>query len=218
MRNSILPLAAILVFAVATPALAQTDTATQAAAATGSTPHVEKIDATKMVLRDLWIGHIFWERSMAIAALSGNKPAQDVAEKQVVANAQAIAGAIEPFYGVQARSKLFDLLAGHHGAIKAYLEATIAGSNDKQKQATDQLLKNAVDIATFLSGANPHLPKETLLGLFQAHGGHHITQIQQLKAKDYEAEAKTWGDMSQHIYAIADALADALAKQFPDKF
>jgi hypothetical protein len=219
--KKVITLAAALALISATPAFAaNNNTTTPQTATTTTSPaaRVEKVDATKMALRDLWIGHIFWERNMAVAELGGNKIGRDVAEKEVVANAHSIAGAIEPFYGAEARDKLFNLLAGHHAAVKAYLNATAENSTKKQKDATDQLLKNADDIATFLSSANPNLPKDTLLGLLQGHGGHHMSQIQQLKAKDYASEAKTWSDMSQHMYVIADALADGLAKQFPDKF
>jgi hypothetical protein len=80
------------------------------------------------------------------------------------------------------------------------------------------MMANADKIATFMSGANPNLPKDTVLGLLQAHGGHHIAQIQDLKAGQYDAEAKNWADMEAHMDVISDALTGAIAKQFPDKF
>ena len=43
------------------------------------------------------------------------------AEQQAVSNAKAIAASIEPFYGAGARDGFFKLLAGHYGAVKAYL-------------------------------------------------------------------------------------------------
>ena len=55
-------------------------------------------------------------------------------------------------------------------------------------------------------------------GLLLAHGGHHIAQIQQLNDGKYEAEAQTWDEMKNHVYQISDATADALAKQFAQKF
>lgn len=183
-----------------------------------ATANAAKVDATKAALRDLWIGHVFWVRNVVVASFAGDKAAQQAAEKQVVANAQAIAGAFEPYYGVKAKEKLFTLLAGHYGAVKDYLDATIAKDSGKQSAATTKLLNNAGELATFLSGANPYLPKATVEELLQAHGGHHITQIQQLQAKDYTGEAKTWGEMTQHMYVIADALGGAVAKQFPAKF
>jgi hypothetical protein len=178
----------------------------------------DTLDATKAALRDLWIGHVFWVRNVVLAALAKNDDALKAAEQQVVANAQAIAGSIEPFYGAEAKEQFFTLLAGHYGAIKTYLDGSVAEDKNKQSEATAMLLGNATEIASFLSSANPNLSKDTVEGLLQAHGGHHIAQIQQLQAKDYAAEAQTWTDMTQHIYVIADATADALARQFPERF
>jgi hypothetical protein len=177
-----------------------------------------KVDTTKAALRDLWIGHVFWVRNVVVAKLAGDAAALQVAEQQVVANAQAIAASIEPFYGSEAKDKLFVLLADHYGAVKAHVDASIAKNTDKQAEATSKLTSNAGEIASFLSGANPYLPKDTVEGLLLAHGAHHLTQNQQLQAKDYMGEAQTWADMSQHMYVISDAIANALATQFPEKF
>jgi hypothetical protein len=181
-------------------------------------PSGAKSSETAAALRDLWVGHIFWVRNVAVDTLAGNKTAAAAAEKEVVANARQIAGAIEPFYGKGASEKLFGLLAGHYGAVKAYLEATAAGSKAKQDAAVEKLTANAGEIARFLSGANPNLPFDTLNRLLLAHGGHHIQAIQQLRGKQYAQEAATWEAMKKHMYAISDALAGALAKQFPSKF
>jgi hypothetical protein len=161
---------------------------------------------------------MFWVRNVVVSGLAADGTAVEAAEKQVVANARSIAGSIEPFYGAEAKEALFDLLAGHYGAVKVYLDASIAMDTDKLSEAITQLSSNAGEIAGFLSTANPYLPKNDVEELLQAHGGHHIGQIQQLLAKDYAGEAQTWADMSQHMYVISDALADALAKQFPEKF
>lgn len=177
-----------------------------------------KVVETGAAVRDLWVGHIFWVRNVVVATLAKNDAAAKASEQQAVANAKAIAGAIEPFYGASAKDALFKLLAGHYGAIKSYLTATVAADAAAQGKATDALVKNAEEIAVFLSKANPHLPKDTVNGLLQAHGGHHIQQIQELKDGKYEAEARTWEDMKSHMYVISDALTQALAKQFAAKF
>ncbi|MEH2571823.1 hypothetical protein [Bradyrhizobium sp. AZCC 1708] len=173
---------------------------------------------TAAVLRDLWIGHIFWVRAVSIATIEKQDAVAKVAEQQAVTNAQSIAATIEPFYGAAAKDTFFKLLAGHYGAVKAYLVATVAGDTAKQGTATQSLTSNAEEIASFLSKANPYLPKDAVNTLLLAHGGHHIQQIQQLKEHKYEAEAHTWEEMKHHIYQIADATADALAKQFAEKF
>jgi hypothetical protein len=176
------------------------------------------VDEAAAAQRDLWVGHIFWVRNVVNETLAGNSKAATAAEKEVVANARAIAGSIEPFYGKAASEKLFGLLAGHYGAVKQYLEATAAGSKARQEAAVRNLTGNATEIARFLSGANPNLPFDTLNGLLLGHGGHHIQEIQQLKAGQFAEEARTWEAMKKHMYVIADALAGAIAKQFPAQF
>jgi hypothetical protein len=57
-----------------------------------------------------------------------------------------------------------------------------------------------------------------LTGLLVAHFGHHVAQNQLLKDKKYAEEATVWDAMRRHMYVIADALGDAIAKQFPAKF
>lgn len=170
---------------------------------------------TQDALRDLWVGHVFWVRNVALETIAGNGAAAKAAEEQVVANARQIANAIEPFYGKAASDKLFGLLAGHYGAVKEYL---VAKDTAAQNAAWKKLAGNAEEIAVFLSGANPNLPIDTLRSLLIAHGGHHVQQIKQLRDKDYTVEAQTWESMKQHMYVIADALTGAIAKQFPAKF
>jgi hypothetical protein len=177
-----------------------------------------KVIAADAMMRGLWTDHIFWVRSVVVATFDKNKAAEKAAEAQVVANAHALADSIKPFYGAAASDGLFKLLAGHYGAIKAYLTATVAGSKSGQDAAMKGMLDNADQIATFLSGANPNLPKDAVLGLLQAHVGHHVNQIEALKAKHYDEEAKNWADMREHMNVISDALIGAIAKQFPDKF
>jgi hypothetical protein len=181
-------------------------------------PVPAKLGEASAVQRDLWVGHIFWVRNVATNVLVGNKNAAAAAEKEVVANAKAIAASIEPFYGKAASEKLFGLLAGHYGAVRDYLDATAAGNEVRRDAASRNLSANATEIARFLSGANPHLPFDTLNGLLLAHGAHHIQEIRQLKNRQYTQEAQTWEAMKNHMYVIADALAGALAKQFAAKF
>lgn len=180
---------------------------------------LSKTLSTQMAVRDLWIDHIFWIRSVVIAAANEDEAARTEAETQAVENAKKIADVIEPFYGKPASEKLFELLAGHYGAVKDYLTATVpALDNAQQKIAVEKLAVNAQEIATFLSEANPNLPKETLSNLLRVHGGHHLAQIDQVRKNDFGGEARTWMEMKQHIYILADALVGGIVKQFPDKF
>jgi len=178
-----------------------------------------KAVSTQMAVRDLWVDHIFWIRSVVVAKADKNKKSETLADQKVVENAKKIAAVIEPFYGKPASEKLFGLLAGHYGAVKDYMNATLPTPNAaKQKSATEKMTSNAIEIATFLSGANPNLPKDTLVSLLAAHGGHHVAQINEIQKKDFAEEAQTWDSMKQHMYTLSDALVGGIGKQFPDKF
>ncbi|GAM10864.1 hypothetical protein OR1_03164 [Geobacter sp. OR-1] len=210
----ILTMAAACIFTGALPAFsaehAHMEAKNQAATVT-------KLADLKAGLRDLWIGHVFWVRNVVVATKYGDNEAAKVAEAAVVENAKAIAGSIEPFYGKAASDKLFGLLAGHYGAVKEYMTSAYANDKTGKDSSRDKLIRNADEIAVFLSGANPYLPKETLYGLLTAHGGHHMKEIEALASKNYAEEAQVWSDMKAHMYVIADALAGGLAKQFPEK-
>jgi hypothetical protein len=213
MTQSALALSLVGIFGLAIPACAH-----EGEHHAHTTISADKVTQAKADLRNLWVGHVFWVRNVVLETQSGNAEAAKAAENEVVANAKQIAAAIEPFYGKEASAKLFDLLAAHYGAVKSYLTATSAKSKSKQEAALASLTSNANDIAVFLSGANPNLPADTVRNLFLAHDGHHVQEINQLQARQYAAEAKTWEEMKSHMYVLADALADAIAKQFPAKF
>jgi len=173
---------------------------------------------TRLAERDLWVEHIFWIRNYALANQSADQKQAKVAADQVVDNATKIANSIAPLYGQPAADQLLKLLAGHWGAVKHYSDATVAKDAKGKQAAVTELTSNAKAIAAFLATANPNLPEATLVTMLSAHGGHHITQIDEFAAHDYAGEARTWAMMRTHILALADALTGALVKQFPDKF
>ena len=183
---------------------------------TAPTPPTET--ELRLALRDLWSGHASWVRSYVVASHYGDVAAAEASEAKVVENARSLADAIIPLYGKDASNRLFELLAGHYGAIKEYQAARSGTSDDARKAAIGKLTSNAGAIADFLDGANPNLPKSAVLPLLMAHGGHHLQQIDAFHSKDFKAEAEIWDAMVKHMNTIADAMAGAFVKQFPEKF
>jgi len=178
-----------------------------------------RVAEMKQDLRDLWLGHIFLIQHVVLFNAKSDPAAREAADKQVLANAKQIANTFTPYYGEARAEKLFTLLAGHYASVKEYSEATVAESKSQQDAALARMASNAEDIDAFFNGVNPHyLPKGTIRGLIEAHGAHHVLQINQYKKKEYAELEETWSMMRQHVYLIADTLATALAKQFPDKF
>lgn len=197
----------------AAPADATATAATPAASDT-ATPAAPQLQAA---MRGLWHGHITHARDYALAVHAGDKAGAKAAADAVVANAKEISHAVAGFYGDAAGDGMMNLLAGHWGAVKAMTDARAKNDKAGADKAMSDLVANAGEIAKFLAGANPNLPEDTVRGLMLAHGAHHQKQIDLIMSGDTAGEAAEWTAMQAHMDMIADALAGAIAKQFPDK-
>ncbi len=168
-------------------------------------------------MRSLWHEHVVHTREYALAVHAHDATKTKAAEDAVVANARAIAEAVGGFYGKAAGDQMFTLLAGHWGGVKALTNADNTHDAVGQAAALKALSVNGAEIAKFLAAANPNLPEPTVASLLAGHVAHHSAQIQEIMAGDMKTEATTWTAMQQHMDVIADALAGAIAKQFPAK-
>lgn len=189
------------------------------AVAPPTAPAASSATAPKLhaAMRSLWHGHIVNTRAYTEAVKAGDQAAAKKAADDVVANAKQIADAVAGFYGKPAGEQMLKLLAGHWGGVKAYADATHSGDKAAQQKAEQDLAENASAIAKFLAGANPNLPEATVRGLLMMHVSDHEMHIGEIMAGSKAAAAKTWQHMEAHMNTIADALADGIAKQFPDK-
>ncbi len=213
MKNHRFPFLVLLALAAGGQPAVQASTPTSPPA-TAAAPAAPKLHAA---LRGLWQGHVAHTRAYALAVKAGDAAAARQAGDDVVSNATAIADAVAGFYGKEAGTRMLQLLAGHWGAVKAMTDAEHAGDSPAHAAALQDLTRNAGEIARFLAAANPHLGEDALRGLLMAHGGHHVAQIGEIMRGDSAAEAQTWKAMQAHMDVIANALADAIARQFPDK-
>lgn len=202
-----------LAFVASPAAFAQPAQAATSAPATA--PAAPQLHAA---MRSLLHGHIVATRDYALAVHAGNKAAEKKAADAVVANAKQIANAVAGFYGEAGGDAFLKLLAGHWAGVKALTDTTKAGDSAGEQKAMQDLATNGEQIAKFLSSANPNLPEQTVKGLWLEHVNDHKMQIDEMMANAPKAEqAQTWSHMQQHMNTIADALAGAIAKQFPNK-
>src|SRR5438309_1452268 len=111
-------------------------------------PNPAKVAELKMVLRDLYVNHIFWVRSLVIATRLRQSAAAKVADEEGMENAKEIGQSITPYYGQAASQKFVTLFTGHYVAEKAYMNAAFAnnfgGNAAAKKAAENRLMKNAV--------------------------------------------------------------------------
>lgn len=81
-----------------------------------------------------------------------------------------------------------------------------------------QWYKNADDIATFLSRANPNWQKNELKTLLDIHLKMLTDNVVARLKKDWKGDVVTFDKGEAHIIKLADTLSDGIIKQFPQKF
>ncbi len=88
----------------------------------------------------------------------------------------------------------------------------------KKQKAMDDLNGYARDFAAFIHSASPSLPVDAVTALVEEHGKSFLLVIDDQAAGD---DAKAFTDTMKaaaHMQSIADAHAEAIVQQFPDKF
>src|SRR5437867_3196484 len=122
----------------------------------------------KTGLRKLWVDHVVWTRQYIVAAVAG-APDAGAAAARLLKNQEDLGNAIVPVYGKAAGAKLTELLKAHFMIAVDLIEAAKSGDQRKFGEYDTKWTRNAEDIATFLSGANPHWPKKDVVDLLNLH-------------------------------------------------
>lgn len=171
----------------------------------------------KTTMRKLWTDHTVWTRDYIIAAVD-DKPDAMAAASRLMKNQEDIGNAIASYYGAAAGQQLTSLLKQHISIAVDLIKAAKAGNATAQKTADDRWQANAVDIATFLSKANPNWPKDTLVDMMKKHLSTTTAEVVARLKHDWDGDVRAYDAVYDHILMMADALSDGIVKQFPDKF
>ena len=173
--------------------------------------------ALKQDMRKLWTDHVVWTRDYIIAAV-GDQPDANAAANRLMKNQEDIGNAVAAFYGAAAGQQLTTLLKEHITIAVDLIKAAKAGDKAGQQQADSRWQQNAVQIADFLSKANPHWPKDVLTDLMKKHLSTTTSEVVARLSKDWEADVRAFDEVYGHILHMADALSEGIVKQFPNKF
>ncbi|GMK47859.1 glycosyltransferase [Paenibacillus glycanilyticus] len=178
------------------------------------TPQMVKL---KTDMQRVLINHTIWTRSYIVSALSDLKDQQDVLDR-LLRNQQDIGDLIKPYYGEAAGNKLADLFREHIVIAGKIVAAAKANKQDEVKKLEADWHKNADDIATFLSSANPNWQFKALQDMLYTHL-QYITDIVLSYIKgDWKADIATTDKNETHMIHLADMLTEGIIKQFPNKF
>jgi len=184
------------------------------AMATSST----KASGLRSTLNTLFQEHIYLAAAATGAALGGRDAEFKAAAAALDANSVAISKAIGSVYGQGAEDAFLPLWRKHIGMVVEYTVGVATNDKAKQDKAVADLIGYTQDFGAFLQSANPNLPKSVVADLVK----HHVVTLKEvIDAQASKDQARTYTTMrtaAGHMQMIADPLAEAIVKQFPDKF
>jgi hypothetical protein len=215
-------LAALVFASVAPPALspAPPNRAEPRAATAFSVPDVPAIDPSSFqdAMRKLWEDHVTWTRLYIVSAIAGLPDVEPTAQR-LLRNQADIGAAIKPFYGDAAGDRLTALLRSHILIAADLVTAAKAGNATGTQTASARWDANAVEIADFLSAANPtHWPRETMRAEMRHHLALTLREAQARLKSDWTGDIAAYDEVHTHILGLADVLAAGIIKQFPKQF
>ena len=208
--------AAILAVNIGEP-IARTE-AQQGHAMTAMATSSTKASGLRSTLNTLFQEHIYLAAAATGAALGGREAEFKAAAAALDANSVAISKAIGSVYSQGAEDAFLPLWRKHIGMVVEYTVGVATNDKVKQDKAVADLIGYTQDFGAFLQSANPNLPKSVVADLVK----HHVVTLKEvIDAQASKDQAKTYLAMriaAGHMQMIADPLAEAIVKQFPDKF
>ncbi|USK44767.1 glycosyltransferase [Cytobacillus oceanisediminis] len=168
--------------------------------------------------RRLWVDHVLWTSNYITSATTAGAEDQKQVLARLLKNQEDIGNSIKPYYGDAAGNKLTELLKEHIVIAGDIVEAAKSGQGAKVNQLNKIWHRNADEIAAFLSGANPNLQNEDVKKLLYTQLELVTDDLTASLVKDWDARIVSIDDGLSQIIMMADAISDAVVKQFPDKF
>ena len=173
--------------------------------------------ALHTAMRQLWVEHMEWTYA-AVAAFAAHSEGLSATLDRLLQNQTDIGDAVAPYYGNDAGAALTGLLEDHINGAVPILVAARDGDAKALKPAVAAWYRNAVDIADFLSTANPAWDKQEMRQMMKGHIDQTLAYATAQLQGDYAASIDAYGTAEQHMLQMADMLSDGVIAQFPDEF
>ncbi|HET9726150.1 MAG TPA: hypothetical protein VFP28_04480 [Gemmatimonadales bacterium] len=162
--------------------------------------------------------HVWLAAAATEAALGGRSGEFQNAAAALDANSVALSQAIGSVYGQGAGSAFLELWRKHIGFFVDYTTGVAKKDQRMQDKAVKDLLGYADDFGAFLASANPNLPKDVVAGLVRDHAVGLKAVVDAQAKGDWPTAYAKLREAAAHMKMIADPLAGAIAKQFPEKY
>jgi hypothetical protein len=177
-----------------------------------------KAAGLRTLLNNLEAEHVDLASAATRAGFDGD-PSFNATAASLSKNTDNLSNAVASVYGDEAGAKFKDIWASHIGFFVDYTVAAKAGDQAGMDKAVQNLNGYVEAISTFLSNANPNLPKDAVAQLVT----EHVTLLKEAVDKhgagdhagSYDAQSRA---RVQITTQIADTLAGAIVKQKPENF
>lgn len=185
----------------------------------GHTPATDsKAASLRTLLNNLESEHVDLAAAATRAGFDGD-PAFNAAAGALGKNTDELSAAIASVYGEDAGAQFKEIWASHIGFFVDYTVAAKGGDQAGMDKAVQNLNGYVEAISTFLSGANPNLPKDAVAQLVTEHVGLLKEAVDKHGAGDYTGSYDAQSRARTQITSqIADTIAGAIVKQKPDSF
>ncbi len=189
-----------------------------AAAPAGARPATASAADLRAMLTSLLGEHTYLAASATNAALGGRDAEFKTAAATLDANSVDLAKAIGSVYGKDAETIFLGAWRGHIGFFVDYTTGLATKDKAKQDKAVQDLLGYTQSFGTLLNQVKPNLPKDAVADLVKMHVLTLKDVVDAQAAGDQAAAYAKLRAAYAHMTMIADPLASAIVKQFPDKF
>lgn len=177
-----------------------------------------KAAGLRVVLNNLEAQHVDLASAATRAGFSGDKQFT-AAAAALDKNSRDLSAAVGSVYGQEAGDKFYEIWSSHIGFFVNYTVAASKGDKAGMDKAVTDLNGYVEAISTFLSGANPNLPKDAVAQLVTEHVGLLKGAVDKHGAGDYAGSYEAQQAARDQITTkIADTLAGAIVKQKPEAF
>ena len=152
------------------------------------------------------------------AAIAGRNAELEAAREALNQNMRELGNVIESAYGVGVERTFEDVWSRHIEALLNYAEAAKANDPAQKQQALYRLAEVRRDLDDLLTGASPNLPENSVADLLEGHVMALTAVIDAQAANDPGRAYRTLEEAANHMDLVATTLANAIVRQFPDKF
>jgi plastocyanin len=172
----------------------------------------------RVALNSLLAEHVYLAARAPSGALGGRQAEFAAAAAALDANSVDLSKAIGMAYGPEVEAAFLPLWRAHIGMVVDYTTGLATDDQARQDKAVGDLVQYSQDFGAFMSAANERLPKDVVAELVKLHVLTLKDVIDAQKAGDPTAQFSAIRTAGHHMGMIADPLAEATVKKFPEKF